>query len=76
MICLRPLHVSEAGSPAAAATSDDGPLHLPLALKQNARCSAARGDPAGMRLHPKRGEIEQLNFNTIPFKNIVLLIHL
>lgn len=51
------IHVSEAGCPAAAATSDSGPDHLPPALKQSARCSAARGDPARRTSHPGKREM-------------------
>lgn len=49
---LRFLHVSGAGSPAADATSDSGPDHLPPAPMQSALCSAVRGGPAGRRSHP------------------------
>lgn len=50
--------MSVAGSPAADATSDSGPDHLPPAPKQSAQCSAARGGPAGRRLHPGRKQME------------------
>lgn len=51
------IHVSEAGCPAAAATSDSGPDHPPPALKQSARCSAVRGDPARRTSHPGKREM-------------------
>lgn len=52
------LHVSEAGCPAADATSDSGPDLLPPALMQSAQCSAVRGGPAGRRSHPGRREMQ------------------
>lgn len=52
------LHVSEADSPAADATSDSGPDHLPPAPRQSAQCSAVRGGPAGRRSHPGRKDTE------------------
>lgn len=56
--CFCFLHVSEAGSPAADATSDSGPDHPPPAPRQSAQCSAVRGGPAGKRSHPGRREME------------------
>lgn len=50
------VHVSEAGYPAADATSDSDPDHLPPALKQSARCSAVRGGPARRTSHPGEWE--------------------
>lgn len=50
--------MSEAGCPAADATSDSGPDHLLLAPMQSAQYSAMRGGPAGRRSHPGRKEIE------------------
>lgn len=46
--------MSEAGYPAADATSDSGPDHLPPAPMQSAQCSAVTGGPAGRRSHPGR----------------------
>ncbi len=69
------LHVSGAGSPAADATSDSGPDHLPPAPTQNAQCSAVRGGPAGRRSHPGRRQIE-IDFhskNTLYCNNIYLI---
>lgn len=56
MLCV--LHVSEAGCPAADATSDSGQDHRPPAPRQSARCSAERGGPAGRRSHPARRDME------------------
>lgn len=50
--------MSVAGFPAADATSDSGPDHLPPTPKQSAQCSAARAGPAGRRLHPGRKQME------------------
>lgn len=73
--------MSEAGCPAADATSDSGPDHLPPAPMQSAQCSAVRGGPAGRRSHPGRREMETdyrldyislLNMPSIATKNIYL----
>lgn len=55
-MCPHSLHVIEAGSPAADATSDSGPDHLPPAPGQSAQCSVVIGGPAGRRSHPGRRE--------------------
>lgn len=50
------IHASEAGYPAAGATSESDPDHRPPALKQSAQCSAVRGDLARRTSHPGEWE--------------------
>lgn len=65
--------MSEAGCPAADATSDSGPDHLPQAPTQSARCSAVRGGPAGRRSHPGRREMQtNYRLNYISSINVAL----
>lgn len=45
-------HETVAGFPGADAASDSGPVHRIPALKQNAQCSAERGDPGATISHP------------------------
>lgn len=52
------IHVLEAGCPAADVTSEFDPDHRPPALKQSARYSAVRGDPARRTSHPGWGETD------------------
>ncbi len=49
-------HETVAGFHGADAASDFGPVHRTPALKQNARCSAERGDPAATISHPGANE--------------------
>lgn len=60
--------MSVVGCPAADATSDSGPDHLPPAPMQSAQCSAVRGGPAGRRSHPGRRAMET-DYRELHFHN-------